>query len=369
MSESKISPTTSPTSNLDTSAPIKSLGYAANSPTDELEPYTFERRPVGDTDVLIDITYCGICHSDIHSARNEWGGAKYPLVPGHEIVGKVAKVGNQVTNFTVGETVGVGCFVGSCRTCDACKHGFEQYCERGPTGTYNSKDKDGSITKGGYSSNIVVDQEFVLKISPKLDPAATAPLLCAGITTFSPLKHWKVQKGQKVGIFGLGGLGHMGLKFAHSFGAHTVQFTRSTNKVEDAKRLGADEVIISTDSEQMKKHRGTFDFILDTVSAKHDLNVLLGMLKTDGVLVIVGLPSAIPDLKPSYLVGKRRTIAGSLVGGIPETQEMLDYCADHSIVSDVEVIPIEKVNEAYERTINSDVKYRFVIDMVTLKSE
>ncbi len=369
MSESKSSPSTSSISNLDTSSSIKSSGYAATSPTDELGPYTFERRPVGNNDVLIDIQYCGICHSDIHTVRNEWGGARYPVVPGHEIVGKISKVGSQVTHFTVGETVGVGCFVGSCRTCDACKKGFEQYCERGPTGTYNSKDKDGSITKGGYSSNIVVDQEFVLKISSKLDPSATAPLLCAGITTYSPLRHWNVQKGQKVGIVGLGGLGHMGLKFAHSFGAYTVQFTRSTNKVEDAKRLGADEVVISTDKEQMKKHRGTFDFILDTVSAKHDLNTLLGMLKTDGKLVLVGLPPETPDLQPSYLIGKRRTIAGSLVGGIPETQEMLDYCAEHGINSDVEIIPIQKVNEAYERTIKSDVKYRFVIDMATLKSE
>ena len=369
MSQSKSSPTTSTSSDLDASATIKSIGYAANSPTDELEPYKFERRPVSDTDVLIDITYCGICHSDIHTVRNEWGGARYPVVPGHEIIGKITKIGSQVTRFTVGETVGVGCFVGSCRTCDACKEGFEQYCERGPTGTYNSKDKDGSITKGGYSSNIVVDQEFVLKISPKLDPAAAAPLLCAGITTYSPLRHWKVQQGQKVGIFGLGGLGHMGLKFAHSFGAHTVQFTRSTNKVEDAKRLGADEVIISTDKDQMKKHRGTFDFILDTVSAKHDLNTLLGMLKTDGKLVIVGLPPTTPDLQPFLLVGKRRTISGSLVGGIPETQEMLDYCAKHGINSDIEKIPIQKVNEAYERTMNSDVKYRFVIDMASLQKE
>ena len=368
MSQSKFSTTTSSTSDLNSSAPIKSFGYAAIGPTDKLSPFKFERRPVGDTDILIDILYCGICHSDIHSARNEWGGARYPIVPGHEIVGKIAKVGNRVTKFTVGETVGVGCMVGSCRDCDACDHGFEQYCEKGNIGTYNSKDKDGSITKGGYSNNIVVDQEFVLKISSKLDLARAAPLLCAGITTYSPLKHWNVQKGQKIGIVGLGGLGHMGLKLAHSFGAYTVQFTRSKHKVEDAKILGADEVIISTDKDQMKKHRGTFDLILDTVSAKHDLNELLGMLKTDGKLILVGLPPETPDLRPANLILKRRTIAGSLIGGISETQEMLDYCAEHGINSDVEIIPIQQVNEAYERTINSDVKYRFVIDMATLKS-
>ena len=369
MSQSKPSPSSSDSSDLNANAPIKSIGYAATSPTDKLGPYKFERRPVGDTDVLIDIQYCGICHSDIHSARNEWGGARYPLVPGHEIIGKVARVGSHVTRFTVGETVGVGCFVGSCRSCDACNQGFEQYCERGPTGTYNSKDKDGSITKGGYSKNIVVDHEFVLKISPKLDPAAAAPLLCAGITTYSPLRHWNIQKGQKVGIVGLGGLGHMALKFAHSFGAQTYQFTRSQHKVEDAKKLGADDVIISTDRDQMKKHRGSFDFILDTVSAKHDLNSLLGMLKTDGTLVLVGVPPEAPDLHPFSLIGQRKSLAGSLVGGIPETQEMLDYCAEHGINSNVEVISVQKINEAYERTLNSDVKYRFVIDMSTLTEE
>lgn len=368
MSQSNTSPTSSDSSDFDHSAPIKSFGYAVTNPTDDFGPYKFERRPVGDNDVLINILYSGICHSDIHTARNEWGGAKYPVVPGHEIVGKVAKVGSNVTKFTVGENVGVGCMVGSCGTCDACKEGFENYCTNGFIGTYNSKDKDGSITKGGYSNNVVVNQDFVLKISPKLDLASTAPLLCAGVTTFSPLRHWNVSKGQKVGVVGLGGLGHMALKFAHSFGAYTVQFTRSQNKVDDAKRLGADEVIISTDWEQMKKHRGTFDFIIDTVSAQHDFNTLIGMLKTDGVIVIVGLPSSI-DVKPSNLVGKRRTMAGSLIGGIPETQEMLDYCAEHGISSDIELIPIQKVNEAYERTINSDVKYRFVIDISSLKEE
>ena len=255
----------------------------------------------------------------------------------------------------------------SCRTCDACKEGLEQYCENGHILTYNSEDKYGNITKGGYSNNIVVDQDFVLKISPKLDPAATAPLLCAGITTYSPLKHWKVGKGQKVGIVGLGGLGHMALKFVHSFGAYTVQFTTSPNKVQDAKRLGADEVIISTNQEQMKKHEGSFDFILDTVSAKHDLNVLLGMLKIDGQLVLVGAPPDAPNVMPFQFILKRRSIAGSLVGGIKETQEMLDYCAEKGIQADIEKIPIQKVDEAFERTLKSDVKYRFVIDMSTLK--
>ncbi len=346
---------------------IPSYGYAAKSATDKLVPFAFQRRNVGKLDVLIDIQYCGICHSDIHNARNEMGHSVYPMVPGHEIIGKVFKVGSAVKKFKVGDTVGVGCFVDSCRKCDTCKEGLEQYCENGATITFNSKDKYGDVTKGGFSNNIVVDQDFVLKISPKLNPATAAPLMCAGITTYSPLKHWKVGKGQKVGIVGLGGLGHMALKFAHSFGAHTVQFTTSPSKVQDAKKLGADEVILSTDQEQMKKHAGTFDFILDTVSAKHDLNALLGMLKRDGHLVLVGLPSEIPSLIPFQLIFKRRSIAGSLVGGIKETQEMLDYCAEHGIHAEIELIPIQKVNEAFERTIKADVKYRFVIDMSSLK--
>ncbi len=316
--------------------------------------------------MLIDILYCGICHSDIHTARNEWGGTTYPIVPGHEIVGKVAKVGASVKRFQVGETVGVGCFVGSCRACDACKEGLESYCERGVVGTYNGRDKDGGVTQGGYSDTIVVDQDFVLKIPAKLDPARAAPLLCAGITTYSPLRHWKVGQGQKVGIVGLGGLGHMALKFAHSFGARTVQFTTSPGKVEDAKRLGADDVILSTDPAQMERHAGTFDFILDTVSATHDLNALLRMLKRDGHLVLVGAPPEPTGIVAFNLIMKRRSIAGSLVGGVKETQEMLDYCAEHGIHADVEKIPIQKVNEAYERTLKADVKYRFVIDMSSL---
>jgi uncharacterized zinc-type alcohol dehydrogenase-like protein len=346
---------------------IQSLGYATKNAKDKLSPFSFTRREVGEHDVFIDILFCGICHSDIHNARNEWGGATYPMVPGHEMIGKVSRVGSAVKKVKVGETVGVGCFVDSCRTCSACKDGLEQYCEKGFTLSYNSKDKYGDITKGGYSNNIVVDQDFVLKISPKLDPAAAAPLLCAGITTYSPLRHWKVGKGQKVGIVGLGGLGHMALKFAHSFGAYTVQFTTSLHKIQDAKKLGADDVILSTDENQMKQHEGTFDFILDTVSAKHDLNALLGMLKTDGNLVLVGAPSEAPNVIPFQLIFKRRSISGSLVGGIKETQEMLDYCAEHGIHADIEKIPIQKVNEAFERTLKSDVKYRFVIDMASLK--
>lgn len=346
---------------------IQTKAYGAQSATEKLKPLLIERREVGSKDVLIEIEFCGICHSDIHTARNEWANTVYPVVVGHEIIGKVSKVGNEVTRFKVGERVGVGCFVGSCRTCSACKDNQESYCENGFVGTYNSKDKDGTITKGGYSDKIVVDEHFVLKVSSKLDPAAAAPLLCAGITTFSPLKNWKIGKGKKVGIVGLGGLGHMALKFSHSFGAHTVQFTTSPSKIEDAKRLGADDVILSTNAEQMKKHLGTFDFILDTVSAKHDLNALLGMLKRDGQLVLVGAPPDAPNIIPFLLIMKRRSIYGSLVGGIKETQEMLDYCAEHGIVSDIEKISIDKVNEAYERTIKADVKYRFVIDMHTLK--
>ena len=345
---------------------ITSYGYAVKSATDKLSPYNFTRRPLGERDVLIDIQFCGICHSDIHNVRNEHGGSIYPMVPGHEIVGQVSKVGSAVTEFTVGETVGVGCFVDSCRTCESCKEGLEQYCEKGVTIVFNSKDKYGEITKGGFSNNIVVDQDFVLKIPSKLDPASAAPLLCAGITTYSPLRHWNVGKGQKVGIVGLGGLGHLAIKFAHSFGAHTVQFTTSINKVEDAKKLGADEVILSNDESQMKKHAGTFDFILDTVSASHDLNALVAMLKRDGHLVLVGLPPGAPNVIPFQLIFRRRSIAGSLVGGIKETQEMLNYSAEHGIHANIELIPIQKVNEAFERTVKADVKYRFVIDMSTL---
>jgi alcohol dehydrogenase (NADP+) len=346
---------------------IVSYGYAAKSAKDLLSPITFQRREVGEHDVLIDIQFCGICHSDIHRARDEWGGTIFPVVPGHEIIGKVSKVGSKVMKFKAGETVGVGCYVDSCRACDACREGLENYCEKGSTVVFNSKDKYGEITKGGFSNDIVVDEDFVLRVSPKLDPAAAAPLLCAGITTYSPLRHWKVGKGQKVGIAGFGGLGHMALKFAHSFGAHTVQLTTSPGKAQDAKRLGADEVIISTDQGQMKKHAGSFDFILDVISAKHDLNALVGLLKRDGQLVLVGLPPEPPVVMVAQLIYGRKSIAGSLVGGIKETQEMLDYCAEHGIHAEIEKIPIQKVNEAFDRTIKGDVKYRFVIDMASLK--
>ncbi len=330
-------------------------------------PFSFERSHLGSKDILIEILYCGVCHSDIHQVNNDWEGSVYPLVPGHEIVGKVIHVGSAVKKFHVGDRAGVGCMVDSCGTCSPCEHGEEQYCTKGPIWTYNSTDKTGNITYGGYSNNIVVKEEFALKISPKLDLASTAPLLCAGITTYSPLRHWKVGHGQKVGIVGLGGLGHMALKFARSFGAHVVQFTTSPGKVQDALRLGAHEVVLSTDSEAMQTHANSFDFILDTVSALHDINQLLSLLKADGSLVLVGLPGKPGSIKSDLLVLGRKSFAGSLIGGIRETQEMLDYCAEHNITSNIELIPIQKINEAYQRTIKADVKYRFVIDIATLK--
>lgn len=341
--------------------------FAALNATTKLAPFDFKRRDPRETDVEIKIEFCGVCHSDIHQVRDEWGGATFPMVPGHEIVGKVTAVGTKVRDFKVGDTVGVGCMVDSCRTCPSCELGFQQYCENGFTGTYNALERDGKTpTYGGYSNSIVVDQGFVLKVSEKLNLAAVAPLLCAGITTYSPLRHWKVGKGQKVGIVGLGGLGHMGVKLAHSFGARTVVFTTSTSKMEDARRLGADDVIISKDADQMKKHVNSFDFILDTVSAPHDINAYLELLKLQGTMTLVGAPEKPPTVEPFNLIFKRRQLGGSLIGGIPETQEMLDYCAEKGIVSDVEVIPIQKINEAYERMLKGDVKYRFVIDMSTL---
>jgi uncharacterized zinc-type alcohol dehydrogenase-like protein len=344
----------------------KAYGYAAPDAQSPLAHFSFERREPKDRDVVVEIDYCGVCHSDIHQARNEWKSSTYPLVPGHEIVGRVTAVGSAVTRFKVGDPAAVGVIVESCRQCDNCKDGEEQYCEKGAVETYNSKHCDGEKTYGGYSNVIVTDEHFVHSISPKLDPAGVAPLLCAGITTYSPLRHWNVQKGQKVGVVGLGGLGHMGLKFAHSFGAHVVQFTTSMNKAEDAKRLGADEVVLSKDPEQMAAHKGSFDFILDTVSAEHDINAYLGLLKRNGVLCLVGLPENPIPVAPFSVVANRRSLAGSGIGGMQQTQEMLDYCAEHNIVSDVEVIPIDKINEAFERVIRSDVKYRFVIDMQTL---
>jgi uncharacterized zinc-type alcohol dehydrogenase-like protein len=318
--------------------------------------------------VAIDILFCGVCHSDLHQARDEWHSSVYPVVPGHEIVGRVTKVGSAVTKFRQGDLAAVGCMVDSCRTCPNCKRGLEQYCDNSATLTYNGPDKlSGGMTYGGYSDSIVVDESYTLKVPTNLDPAATAPLLCAGITTYSPLRHWKVGPGQKVGIVGLGGLGHMGVKFARAFGAHVVLFTTSPNKVEDALRLGADEVVISKDANQMQKHARSFDFILDAVSADHDINAYLNLLNVDGTLVLVGAPeNPMPVAAFSLLMGRRR-FAGSGIGGIQETQEMLDFCGEHGIVSDIETINIQQINEAYDRLLKSDVKYRFVIDMASLK--
>jgi uncharacterized zinc-type alcohol dehydrogenase-like protein len=343
--------------------------YAAQSAETPLAPFGFERRELRSNDVAIDILHCGVCHSDLHTARAEWPGTVYPCVPGHEIVGKVTAVGETVTRFAVGDLVGVGCMVDSCLTCASCKEGLEQYCEQGLTGTYNSPDRvTGENTYGGYSDKIVVREEFVLNIRhDEADLAAVAPLLCAGITTWSPLRHWKVGPGQKVGIVGIGGLGHMGIKLAHALGAHVVAFTTSPNKREDALALGADEVVVSKNRDEMKAHTGSFDFILNTVAASHNLDAFMALLKRDGTMTLVGVPS---DPHPSPNVGnlifKRKSLAGSLIGGIAETQEMLDFCAEHGIVSDIEPIAIADIDHAYDRMIRSDVKYRFVIDMATL---
>jgi uncharacterized zinc-type alcohol dehydrogenase-like protein len=348
-------------------AMIKTKGFAAQAATSPLTPYSFERRDPGPTDVQIEILFCGVCHSDIHTVRSEWGPANYPCLPGHEIVGRVTAVGGEVKKFEAGDLAGVGCMVDSCRECSSCKAGLEQFCFGPATFTYNSPDKkSGGFTCGGYSSAIVVDEAFTLKISEKLDLAATAPLLCAGITTYSPLRHWKVGKGQKVGIVGLGGLGHMGVKFAAAMGAEVYLFTTSPGKVKDALKLGAKEVIISKNDDEMKNHAGSFDFILDCVAAKHDLNAYLQCLKLDGAMVLVGAPPEPLEVSSFNLIFPRRILAGSLIGGIAETQEMLDFCADHGIVCDIEMTEIQKINEAYERVIKSDVKYRFVIDMKSL---
>jgi uncharacterized zinc-type alcohol dehydrogenase-like protein len=347
----------------------KTPAYAAQSATSPLAPFSIDRRDPGPTDVQIEILYCGVCHSDLHTARNEWKNTTYPVVPGHEIVGRVTKIGAKVKGFKAGDVAGVGCLVDSCRDCPDCRDGMEQFCTRDIVFTYNSPDKHtGKQTYGGYSGQVVVDERFVLHVSKKLNLAAVAPLLCAGITTYSPLRHWKVSKGQKVGIVGLGGLGHMGVKFSHAFGAHTVLFTTSPGKAEDAKRLGADEVVVSRDADQMKKHVNSFDFILNTVAASHNLDAFTELLKRDGTMCLVGVPEH-PHPSPNVgnLIFRRRQIAGSLIGGLPETQDMLDFCAEHGIVSDIELIPMEKVNEAYERMLRSDVKYRFVIDMASLR--
>jgi uncharacterized zinc-type alcohol dehydrogenase-like protein len=346
-------------------------GYAAQSATAPLAFHQFERRDQRPDDVVVDILYCGVCHSDIHTARNEWGGSKYPVVPGHEIIGRVASVGDKVTKFKVGDMVGVGCMVDSCQHCDACHQGLEQYCVEVPTFTYNSVDRHDKLpTYGGYSERIVSSEKFVLRIPDGVDPKAAAPLLCAGITTWSPLRHWKIGKEHKVAIIGLGGLGHMGLKFAKAMGADVTLFTRSPDKEEEARRLGAAHVVLSTDPKQMEAVARSFDFILDTVPHQHDLNPYLATLKLDGVHVLVGLVEPIePPVHAGGLIFGRRSVAGSLIGGIPETQEMLDFCAKHGIGSDIEMINIQDINEAYARMLKSDVRYRFVIDMASLKKE
>ena len=345
-------------------------GFAAHAADAPMAPFTFERRAPGAHDVAIEILFCGVCHSDLHTARAEWDGTVFPVVPGHEIVGRVTQVGAHVKNFTVGTTVGVGCMVDSCQTCASCAEGLEQYCETGFTGTYNSPDKHlGGVTYGGYADRIVVDEKFVLRIPDGLDPAGAAPLLCAGITTYSPLRHWQVGPGMKVGIVGLGGLGHMGVKIAHAMGAHVVLFTTSPDKQADALRLGANEVVISKDSKQMAQHANSFDFILNTVAAPHSLDAFLVLLKREGTMTLVGAPAS-PHPSPQVfnLIMKRRHLAGSLIGGIRETQEMLDFCATHGIVSDIEMIRIQEIDAAYERMLKSDVKYRFVIDMASLQA-
>ncbi|MBU0800287.1 MAG: NAD(P)-dependent alcohol dehydrogenase [Alphaproteobacteria bacterium] len=345
----------------------KTLGYAAQNATTPLGPFTFERREVGPKDVRIDILYCGICHSDTHQARNEWGGSLYPMVPGHEIIGRVHSVGADVKKLKTGQLVGVGCMVDSCRTCASCKDGLEQYCEGGMVVTYNGRDKNGDLTFGGYSDHIVTDQDFVLNIPENLDAAAAAPLLCAGITTWSPLRHWKVGKGHKVGIVGLGGLGHMGVKFAAALGANVVMITTSPEKGADARKLGAHDVLISKDAADMKAHTNSFDFILNTIPVGHDVNPYLALLKRDAAMVIVGAIAPLPDVSGPALVMQRKTLAGSLIGGIKETQEMLDFCGEHNIVCDIETVAAQDINDSYERMIKGDVKYRFVIDMATLK--
>jgi alcohol dehydrogenase (NADP+) len=346
---------------------LPTRGYATHGPTSSLEPFNFERREPGPHDVLIEILYCGVCHSDIHQARNEWENSIYPMVPGHEIVGRVSRVGREVTRFKEGDLAGVGCFVDSCRVCDNCKDGEEQYCENHLVVTYNGTEKDEKTpTYGGYSSQIVVDESYTLKVSGDLQLERVAPLLCAGITTYSPLKHFNVREGQRVGVVGLGGLGHMGVKLAASMGVQVTVFSTSKEKEEDARKLGAHNFVVTRDPQNLESLASSFDFILDTVSAPHDLNMYLNLLGRDGTMVLVGLPDKPTELHAFSVVGNRRRLAGSSIGGIRETQEMLDYCAEKNIVSDVEVIPIHRIAEAYERTIKGDVRYRFVIDIKTL---
>ncbi len=342
-------------------------GYAAQDAQSALAPFQFERRDVGPHDVRIDILYCGVCHSDLHQIRDEWGGSIFPMVPGHEIVGRVAAVGDQVSTFKPGQLAGVGCLVDSCRHCANCGDGLEQYCLNGHTQTYNSREQDGlTPTYGGYADTIVVQEDFVLHVSDKLDLASVAPLLCAGITTYSPLRHWQVGEGHKVAVLGLGGLGHMAVKFAVAFGAEVTMLSTSPEKEADAKRLGAHKFVLTSDPEQVKAVRGYFDFTVDTVSAPHDYDMYLSLLKTNGVHICVGAPPTPTQLMGSNLIGGRKSIAGSLIGGLPETQEMLDYCAEHGIVSDIELIDMKDIHSAYDRMLKGDVRYRFVIDMNTL---
>ena len=346
--------------------PVKA--YAAHDKKSPLSPFNFERRDVGDNDVQVDILYCGVCHSDIHQVRDEWGGSIYPMVPGHEIVGKVLKVGKNVKKFKEGDLAGVGVMIDSCRHCNPCNHGLEQYCVEGMTGTYNTIERDGvTVAQGGYSTQIVVDERYVLKVSDKLDLKAVAPLLCAGITTYSPLRYVGVKEGMKVGIIGLGGLGHMGVKFAVSFGAEVTMLSTSPEKEKDAKKLGAHKFLNTKNEAQMKEYENYFDVLLNTVSANVPYEVYLKLLNLNGKMIIVGLPSKPPTVTPFVLLNNRRSIIGSMIGGMPETQEMLDYCAEKNIVSDIELINIDYINEAYERTIKGDVRYRFVIDIASLK--
>ncbi|TYP92014.1 putative zinc-type alcohol dehydrogenase-like protein [Fodinibius salinus] len=343
--------------------------YAAHASDKDLEPLEIERREITEDDVKIEIEYCGVCHSDIHQVRDDWGNSMYPVVPGHEIVGRVTEVGNNVSNFNEGDLVGVGCMVDSCQDCASCKQDLEQYCENGAVMTYNGPDEHlGGHTYGGYSEQVVVDKEFVLDMPENIDTNAAAPLLCAGITTWSPLSHWEVDEGDKVGVIGLGGLGHMGVKFADALGAEVVMITRSPEKADDAKRLGADEVLISTDDDQMAAHQGSFDFLLNTIPVGHDLDPYIQLLGLDATMVLVGAIEPLEEMHGGGLIMGRKRVAGSVIGGIKETQEMLNFCGEHDITCDVEMIDIQNINEAYERVVNSDVKYRFVIDMDSLKN-
>jgi len=346
---------------------IEAKGYAAQDPQSALAPFQFQRREVGPHDVQFDVLFCGVCHSDLHQIRDEWGGSIFPMVPGHEIVGRVTAVGDHVTKFKAGDLAGVGCLVDSCRHCENCGEGLEQYCLNGASQTYNGYEQDRKTpTYGGYSNVIVVHEDFVLHISEKLDLAAVAPLLCAGITTYSPLRHWKIGAGHKVAVLGLGGLGHMAVKFAVAFGAEVTMLSTSPAKAEDAKRLGAHKFVLTSDKEQVKAVKGTFDYIIDTVSAPHNYNMYLRMLKISGVHICVGVPPTPLEIQGFSLIGGRKSIAGSSIGGLPETQEMLDFCAEHNIVSDIELIQINDISAAYERMLKGDVRYRFVIDMSSL---